>query len=151
MRAIVVALAWLSRRDPPPRLLVKEVGSFIAVTPKPLVACRRRNRVLAGAPAIKVDPNGEFEVEQMYFLRQTGEPKRKVRCCCGMAGGFGRDLGDKPDGSGLQQFFLNAGYDNIRRIPSNAPRLMGALSGNLQTSRSISEEGSWSSFRIGRL
>jgi pimeloyl-ACP methyl ester carboxylesterase len=68
----------------------------------------------AGAPPLKVDPNGEFEVEQMYvqFVR-LATPKAKVPILLWHGGGLsGVTWETKPDGKpGWQQFFLNAGYD----------------------------------------
>ena len=65
-------------------------------------------------PPIKVDPNGEFEVEQMYVQYvKLAKPKGKVPLLLWHGGGLsGVTWETKPDGKpGWQQFFLNAGYD----------------------------------------
>ena len=68
----------------------------------------------AGMPAIKVDPNGEFEVEQMYvqYTKLTA-PKAKYPLLLWHGGGLsGVTWETKPDGKpGWQMFFLNAGHD----------------------------------------
>jgi len=72
------------------------------------------HRSSAGAPPIKVDPNGEFEVEQMYVQYvKLAQPKGRVPLLLWHGGGLsGVTWGTKPDGKpGWQQFFLNAGFD----------------------------------------
>ncbi|MBI3515486.1 MAG: esterase [Proteobacteria bacterium] len=68
----------------------------------------------AGAPAIKVDPNGQFEVEQMYaqYVKLTN-PKARYPLLLVHGGGLtGVTFETKPDGKpGWQSFFLNAGHD----------------------------------------
>jgi pimeloyl-ACP methyl ester carboxylesterase len=96
--------------------MVKEVGSFhmggrtVALSGMPT-----RDVVFSpGAPAIKVDPNGEFEAEQMYVQYvKLAQPKAKIPILLWHGGGLtGVTWETKPDGKpGWQQFFLNAGYD----------------------------------------
>jgi hypothetical protein len=96
--------------------MVKEVGSFhVGGRTAALSGMPTRDVVFSpGAPPIKVDPNGEFAVEQMYVqyvkLVQT---KAKVPILLWHGGGLtGVTWETKPDGKpGWQQFFLNAGYD----------------------------------------
>ena len=67
-----------------------------------------------GAPPIKVDPNGEFEVEQMYVQYvKLAQPRARVPLLLWHGGGLsGVTWETKPDGKpGWQQYFLNAGYD----------------------------------------
>jgi hypothetical protein len=96
--------------------MVRELGSFhvggrtAAVTGMPT-----RDVVFSpGAPPIKVDPNGEFAVEQMYVQYvKLAQPKAKVPILLWHGGGLsGVTWETKPDGKpGWQQFFLNVGYD----------------------------------------
>jgi predicted esterase len=70
----------------------------------------------AGAPPLKVDPNGDFEVEQMYvqYVKLFGPYARaKYPLLLWHGGGLaGVTWETKPDGQpGWQQFFLRAGHD----------------------------------------
>jgi pimeloyl-ACP methyl ester carboxylesterase len=96
--------------------LVKEVGSFhVGGRSEALTGMPTRDVVFsAGMPAIKVDPNGEFEVEQMYVQYvKLAQPKGRVPLLLWHGGGLsGVTWETKPDGKpGWQQWFLNAGYD----------------------------------------
>ena len=96
--------------------LVKEVGSFhIGGRTETLSGMATREITFtAGAQPLKVDPNGEFEVEQMYVqFVKLATPKAKVPILLWHGGGLsGVTWETKPDGRpGWQQFFLNAGYD----------------------------------------
>jgi pimeloyl-ACP methyl ester carboxylesterase len=96
--------------------LVKEVGSFhiggrtATLTGMPV----KEVAFSPGMPPLKVDPNGEFEVEQMYVqFVKLAQPKAKVPILMWHGGGLtGVTWETKPDGKpGWQQWFLNAGYD----------------------------------------
>jgi pimeloyl-ACP methyl ester carboxylesterase len=96
--------------------MVREVGSFhVGGRTAALSGMPTRDVVFSpGAPPIKVDPNGEFEVEQMYVQYvKLAQPKAKVPILLWHGGGLtGVTWETKPDGKpGWQQFFLNAGYD----------------------------------------
>ena len=96
--------------------MVKEVGSFhIGGRSETLSGMPTKDVVFsAGAPALKVDPNGEFEVEQMYVQYvKLAQPKGSVPILMWHGGGLtGVTWETKPDGKpGWQQWFLNAGYD----------------------------------------
>lgn len=118
MRAIMIALATAITAATPAAAdyLVKEVGSFhVGGHTETLSGLPSKEIVFSpGAPPIKVDPNGEFEVEQMYvqFVKQAA-PKSKLPILLWHGGGLaGVTWETKPDGKpGWQQFFLNAGYD----------------------------------------
>ena len=118
MRTILIALATAMAAATPAAAdyLVKEVGSFhIGGHTETLSGLPSKEIVFSpGAPPIKVDPNGEFEVEQMYvqFVKQAA-PKSKLPLLLWHGGGLsGVTWETKPDGKpGWQQFFLNAGYD----------------------------------------
>jgi pimeloyl-ACP methyl ester carboxylesterase len=96
--------------------MVKEVGSFhVGGRTAALSGMPTKDVVFSpGAPPIKVDPNGEFAVEQMYVqFVKLAQPKAKVPILLWHGGGLtGVTWETKPDGKpGWQQFFLNAGYD----------------------------------------
>jgi hypothetical protein len=96
--------------------LVKEVGSFhVGGRTVALSGMPTHDVVFSpGAPPIKVDPNGEFAVEQMYVQYvKLAQPKARVPILLWHGGGLtGVTWETKPDGKpGWQQFFLNAGYD----------------------------------------
>jgi pimeloyl-ACP methyl ester carboxylesterase len=96
--------------------LVKEIGSFhVGGRTAALSGMPVREVVFSpGAPPLKVDPNGEFAVEQMYVQYvKLAQPKAKVPLLLWHGGGLtGVTWETKPDGKpGWQQFFLNAGYD----------------------------------------
>jgi len=67
-----------------------------------------------GSPVVKVNPNGDFEAEQMYvqYIKQVA-PKAKYPLLMWHGGGLtGVTWETKPDGlPGWQQFFLKAGHD----------------------------------------
>jgi pimeloyl-ACP methyl ester carboxylesterase len=96
--------------------MVKEVGSFhVGGRTEALSGMPTKDVVFSpGMPAIKVDPNGEFAVEQMYVQYvKLAQPKAKIPILLWHGGGLtGVTWETKPDGKpGWQQFFLNAGYD----------------------------------------
>jgi pimeloyl-ACP methyl ester carboxylesterase len=96
--------------------MVWEVGSFhVGGRTVALSGMPTRDVVFSpGAPPIKVDPNGEFAVEQMYVQYvKLAQQKAKVPILLWHGGGLtGVTWETKPDGKpGWQQFFLDAGYD----------------------------------------
>jgi pimeloyl-ACP methyl ester carboxylesterase len=96
--------------------MVKEVGSFHVGGRAVALSGMPTSEVVfsPGAPPIKVDPNGEFEAEQMYVQYiKLAQPKARVPILLWHGGGLtGVTWESKPDGKpGWQQFFLNAGYD----------------------------------------
>jgi pimeloyl-ACP methyl ester carboxylesterase len=105
---VVVTSAWA--------LDVAEIGSFhVGGRPVALSGMATQEIVFsAGAPPIKVDPNGEFEVEQMYaqYVKLTN-PKARYPLLLVHGGGLsGVTYETKPDGKpGWQNYFLNAGHD----------------------------------------
>jgi pimeloyl-ACP methyl ester carboxylesterase len=97
---------------------VKEVGSFhIGGRQVTLAGLPEKEIVFtAGAAPFKVNPNGDFEVEQMYVQYvKLHEPYRKGRYPLLMwhGGGLsGVTWETKPDGKpGWQNYFLKAGHD----------------------------------------
>jgi pimeloyl-ACP methyl ester carboxylesterase len=97
-------------------ILVKEVGSFhVGGREAHIVGAPVKTIPLqAGAEAGKVDPNGEFEVEQMYVnYVKLAKPQSKYPMLLWHTGGMtGAAWETKPDGKpGWQSYFLNKGFD----------------------------------------
>jgi pimeloyl-ACP methyl ester carboxylesterase len=118
MRALTLAFASVIAVATPAAAdyLVKEVGSFhVGGHTETLAGLPIKEASFsAGMPPIKLDPNGEFLVEQMYVQYvKLAQPKAKVPLLLWHGGGLsGVTWESKPDGKpGWQQFFLNAGYD----------------------------------------
>jgi pimeloyl-ACP methyl ester carboxylesterase len=118
IRTSLVAVVALAATSSPALTdyLVKEVGSFhVGGRTATVSGMPTRDVVFSpGAPPIKVDPNGEFAVEQMYVQYvKLAQPKAKVPILLWHGGGLsGVTWETKPDGKpGWQQFFLNSGYD----------------------------------------
>jgi pimeloyl-ACP methyl ester carboxylesterase len=97
-------------------ILVKEIGSFhiggreVAISGQPT----REVSFTAGMPPLKVDPNGAFEIEQMYVQYvNLAAPRFRYPLLLWHGGGLtGVTWETKPDGKpGWQMFFLNRGYD----------------------------------------
>ena len=95
---------------------IAEVGSFhIGGRAVTLEGLPKREIVFSpGSPPTAVDPNGEFEVEQMYvqYVRQAA-PKARYPLLLWHGGGLsGVTWETKPDGGpGWQSFFIEAGHD----------------------------------------
>jgi pimeloyl-ACP methyl ester carboxylesterase len=97
---------------------VAEVGSFHVGGRQVTLSGLPTKEIVftAGAPPFKVDPNGDFEVEQMYvqYVKLFGPYARaKYPLLMWHGGGLsGVTWETKPDGQpGWQQFFLKAGHD----------------------------------------
>ncbi|HZH08175.1 MAG TPA: alpha/beta fold hydrolase [Lautropia sp.] len=95
---------------------VSEVGSFhVGGRQVTLAGLPEREIVFsAGAPPIKVNPNGDFEAGQMYVQYvKLGAPTAKYPLLLWHGGGLtGVTWETKPDGgAGWQQFFLRNGHD----------------------------------------
>jgi pimeloyl-ACP methyl ester carboxylesterase len=97
-------------------LAVREIGSFyiggeeMRVSGQPI----KEVSTTAGMPPAKRDPNGEFEIGQMYVqFTKLAHPKAKYPILLLHGGGLsGTTYETKPDGQpGWQQYFLAAGYD----------------------------------------
>jgi pimeloyl-ACP methyl ester carboxylesterase len=96
-------------------LSVAEIGSFhVGGRTVTLRGLPERDIVFtAGAPALKVDPNGEFAVEQMYVqYTKLAAPRARYPLLLWHGGGLtGVTWETTPDGRpGWQQFFLAAGH-----------------------------------------
>ena len=110
--AAVLALAGCASQD----LSVKEVGSYhIGGRQVTLTGLPEQEIIFSpGAPPLKVNPNGDFEVEQMYVhYTLLAQPKGKVPLLLWHGGGLaGVTYETKPDGKpGWEMYFLKAGWD----------------------------------------
>ncbi len=100
----------------PSGILIKEVGSFhVGGRAVSLSGLPEKELVFTpGAPPLKINPNGDFEVEAMYarYTKLTN-PKAKYPLLMWHGGGLaGVTFETKPDGgAGWESFFLNAGHD----------------------------------------
>ncbi|MBV8168584.1 MAG: esterase [Alphaproteobacteria bacterium] len=95
---------------------VAEVGSFHVGGREVVLSGLPQQEIVfsAGAPPVKIDPNGEFAVEQMYAQYvKLANPKARFPLLLVHGGGLtGVTYETKPDGKpGWQSFFLNAGHD----------------------------------------
>ncbi len=95
---------------------VKEIGSLhVGGRAAELAGLPEREIVFsAGSPPLKVNPNGQFEIEQMYVQYvKLASPKARYPLLMMHGGGLtGVTWETKPDGQpGWQQYFLSAGHD----------------------------------------
>jgi pimeloyl-ACP methyl ester carboxylesterase len=95
---------------------VKEVGSFLIGGKEVSVSGQPVTEISTspGMKPFKYDPNGEFEVGQMYVqFVKLAEAKSKYPILMWHGGGLtGVTWETKPDGKpGWQQYFLSSGYD----------------------------------------
>jgi len=143
MAAVAVVVTSLPMRGD---YIVKEVGSF-HVGGRTIVHTPR-------APLFKVNPNGEFAVEQMYVQYvKLARPKAKVPILLWHGGGLtGASWETKPDGKpGWQQFFLTAGYDVYISDAVERGRASWARYPDIFKSEPIfmTKKEAWELFRIG--
>lgn len=97
-------------------LRVKEVGSYhVGGRTATLSGLPEREMTYSpGSPPVKLNPNGDFAVEQMYVrYTRLAEPRGKVPLLLWHGGGLsGVTFETKPDGQpGWEMYFLRAGWD----------------------------------------
>ena len=156
MRALVLAGVLMTATPAAADYMVKEVGSFhIGGRAETLTGLPTKEvSFSAGMPAIKMDPNGEFEVEQMYVQYvKLAQPKGKVPLLLWHGGGLsGVTWETKPDGKpGWQQFFLNAGYDVYVSDAVERGRASWARYPEIFKSEPVfrTKKEAWELFRVG--
>ena len=158
MRRIAAALgAALAAATPAGAdFLVKEIGSFhVGGRQEVLSGLPTREIVFSpGAPPLKVDPNGEFEVEQMYVhYVKLAQPKGRVPVLLWHGGGLtGVTWETKPDGKpGWQQSFLERGYDTYVSDAVERGRASWARYPEIYKSEPVfrTKKEGWELFRIG--
>lgn len=107
-----------------------------------------------GSPPVKVNPNGDFEAEQMYvqYIKQAS-PKAKYPLLMWHGGGLsGVTWETKPDGkAGWQQFFLRAGHDVYVSDAVERGRASWARYPEIYKSEPFfrTKKDAWELFRIG--
>ncbi len=150
---VVVLTATLARAD---SLSVAEVGSFhVGGRAVSLTGLPTRDVVFtAGSAPIKVDPNGDFEVEQMYVQYvKLAQPKARYPLLLWHGGGLtGVTWETKPDGQpGWQLFFLRAGHDVYVSDAVERGRASWARYPEIFTSEPLfrTKKQAWEDFRIG--
>ncbi len=157
MRSIKMSPTAAAAPTPTPAgYMVKEVGSFhVGGRTVTLNGMPTREVVVSpGAPPIKVDPNGELAVEQMYVQYvKLSQPKAKVPLLLWHGGGLtGVTWETKPDGKpGWQLFFLRAGHDVYVSDAVERGRASWARYPEIFTSEPLfrTKKQAWEDFRIG--
>jgi pimeloyl-ACP methyl ester carboxylesterase len=137
-------------------LAIKDVGSFHIGGKQVVLAGlpEKELRFTPSSPPIKVNPNGEFEAEQMYvqYVLQAA-PKAKQPLLLWHGGGLaGVTFETKPDGGeGWQMAFLKAGHDVYTSDAVERGRASWARYPEIFTSEPFfrTKKEGWELFRIG--
>jgi pimeloyl-ACP methyl ester carboxylesterase len=135
---------------------VADVGSFHIGGKQAVLAGlpEKELRFTPSSPPLKVNPNGEFEVEQMYvqFIK-LAKPKAKFPLLMWHGGGLtGVTFETKPDGgAGWQMAFLNAGHDVYVSDATERGRASWARYPEIFSSEPFfrAKKEGWELFRIG--
>lgn len=114
--ALAATLSGCATPGPGGALQVREVGSYhvggraVSLTGLPV----RELSFTPGAAPLRIDPNGDFEVEQMYVrFTRLATPRARYPMLMWHGGGLtGVTWETKPDGgAGWESFFLARGHD----------------------------------------
>jgi pimeloyl-ACP methyl ester carboxylesterase len=137
---------------------IRAVGSFhVGGRSVTLGGLPERDMPIGGGDSsLRVDPNGDFEVEQMYAQYiLLEEPKARYPMLMVHGGGLcGTTWETKPDGRpGWQQFFLQAGYDVYVSDAVERGRASWARYPEVFQSEPFfrTKKEAWETFRIGPL
>jgi pimeloyl-ACP methyl ester carboxylesterase len=157
MRWTIPALAATLAASPAAAdYLVREIGSFhVGGRTETLSGLPARDVVFSpGAPSRRVDPNGEFEVEQMYVQYvKLAQPRAKLPVLLWHGGGLtGVTWETKPDGKpGWQHFFLQNGYDTYVSDAVERGRASWARFPEIFKTEPLfrTKKEAWELFRIG--
>lgn len=157
MRWTIPALAATLAASPAAAdYLVREIGSFhVGGRSETLSGLPAREVVFSpGAPSRRVDPNGEFEVEQMYVQYvKLAQPRAKLPILLWHGGGLtGVTWETKPDGKpGWQHFFLQNGYDTYVSDAVERGRASWARFPEIFKTEPLfrTKKEAWELFRIG--
>lgn len=138
-------------------IVVSEVGSYhVGGRQVTLTGLPTQEIVFSpGAPPLKVDPNGDFEVEQMYVhYTKLAQPKGKVPLLLWHGGGLaGVTWETKPDGKpGWEMYFLKAGWDTYVSDAVERGRASWARFPQIFTTEPMfrTKKEGWELFRIGK-
>ncbi len=112
---VCLTLFFLAACSAQPKYALKDVGSFYIGGRTVTLSGLPASEIVftKGAPAMKVDPNGDFEVEQMYVQYMLpADPTSKYPLLMWHGGGLtGVTWESKPDGNpGWMQYFLRTGH-----------------------------------------
>lgn len=137
-------------------LQVAEVGSFHIGGKQAVLSGlpEKELRFTPSSPPIKVNPNGEFEVEQMYVQYvKLAQPKAKFPLLMWHGGGLtGVTFETKPDGGeGWQMAFLKNGHDVYVSDATERGRASWARYPEIFASEPFfrAKKEGWELFRIG--
>lgn len=154
--AVFAALALMGCASSTTGLDVKEVGSYhVGGRAASLTGLPEKDVVFsAGAPPLKVNPNGDFQVEQMYTrYTRLNNPRGLVPLLMWHGGGLaGTTYETKPDGgAGWEMFFLKAGWDVYVSDAVERGRASWSRYPEIFTSEPIfrTKKEAWELFRIG--
>ena len=154
--AVFAALALTGCASTTTGLDVKVVGSYhVGGRAASLTGLPEKDVVFsAGAPPLKVNPNGDFQVEQMYTrYTRLNNPRGQVPLLMWHGGGLaGTTYETKPDGgAGWEMFFLKAGWDVYVSDAVERGRASWARYPEIFTSEPIfrTKKEAWELFRIG--
>lgn len=154
--SVLAALALTGCASSPTGLDVKEVGSYhVGGRSTSLTGLPERDVVFsAGVPPVKVNPNGDFEVEQMYTrYTRLNNPRGQVPLLMWHGGGLsGTTYETKPDGgAGWEMFFLKAGWDVYLSDAVERGRASWARYPEIFKSEPLfrTKKEAWELFRIG--
>lgn len=150
------AALMLTACAPQGSLGVAEIGSYHVGGRQAVLSGMPTREIVftPGAPPFKVDPNGEFEVEQMYaqFVK-LAEPKARVPMVMWHGGGLsGVTWETKPDGgAGWQMYFLRQGWDVTVTDAVERGRASWARYPEIFTTEPFfrAKKEAWELFRIG--
>lgn len=151
---------WLSPQalpaTPPDTIELKDFGSYhIGGERVTLAGLPVQNiQVVPGGPVRKSDPNGDYEVGQMYVqFMKLAHPRSPLPLLFWHGGGMtGVNWETKPDGGrGWQQFFLRAGFDTyvsdaVERGRASWPRYPEIYK---DAPEHRTQNAAWEMFRIG--
>ncbi|MEW6375735.1 MAG: esterase, partial [Thermodesulfobacteriota bacterium] len=150
------AFMFLASCAPTPKYILKDFGSFhIGGSQFSLSGLPPREIVFTkGAPAFKVDPNGDYEVGQMYVQYMVpADQKSKFPLLMWHGGGLtGVTWETKPDGNpGWMHYFLKAGHPVYVSDSVERGRASWARYPEIFTSEPFfrTKKEGWELFRIG--
>ena len=152
----LLSLCWLVHANASDPIELSDFGSFhvggglVTLLGLPVSEIQ----AIAGGPIRKSDPNGDYQVGQMYVqYMKLAHPKAKYPLLMWHGGGMtGVNWETKPDGhAGLQNFFLRAGFDTyvsdaVERGRSSWPRYPEIFK---EAPEHRTENAGWELFRIG--
>lgn len=135
---------------------MREVGSFhvggrqVTLSGLPV----KEVAVQTGTAPIRIDPNGDFQVDQMYVqYARLANPKARYPLLMWHGGGLtGVTWETKPDGQpGWQQFFLAAGHDVYVADAVERGRASWARYPEINPAEPLfrTKKEAWEAFRIG--